>query len=74
MKDNIGEILNTSTITNISMPRMWSKGAGCIAHDVGEISTAYFHEQMTDFRTFMCDDVSDEDIETASSPLLSSGL
>ena len=63
MKDNIHEILNTSIITNIAMPRMWCKGSGCIAHDVGEITTAYFHEQMTDFRTFMSDDVSDEDID-----------
>lgn len=47
---------NTPTakvVSNITMPRAWSKGAGCIAHDVAPISTAYFHEQMTDFRTFM---------------------
>ena len=63
MQNNIHKILNTSTITNIAMPRMWCKGAGCIAHDVGEITTAYFHEQMTDFRIFMSEDVSDEDID-----------
>lgn len=49
--------------TNIQMPRAWRRGMGCIAQDVGAISTADFHAELTDFRTFMeNEEIADIDI------------
>lgn len=45
--------------TNISLPRNWEKGKGCIA-TVSQITPSYFNSELTEFRKVM----ENKDVET----------